>query len=127
MRVVAVAAVAVGLLTGCGEASPTTATSVPSGGVSVERALELHSDEPLLVRGFLVLDGKRARLCSALAESYPPQCGGPSLVVTGLPGGNRQGLKEAEGVAWSEREVAFLGTVEDDVFRVNTTSPGLGG
>jgi len=118
---VAVAAVAVGVLAGCGETSPTTGTSVPSAGISVRRALDASAGEPLLVKGFLVLDGGHARLCSALAESYPPQCGGPSLVVEGLPAGNRQGLKEAEGVAWSEREVAFLGTVEDGVLRVDAT------
>ena len=119
----AVAAVAVGLLAGCGEESRTTGMPVPSGGISVQRALEVQTDEPLLVRGFLVLDGGRARLCSALAESYPPQCGGPSLVVEGLPATDHRGLKEAEGVAWSEREVAFLGTVENDVLRVSATSP----
>jgi hypothetical protein len=32
---------------------------------------------------FLALDGE-ARLCSALMESFPPQCGGPSIRVVGV-------------------------------------------
>jgi hypothetical protein len=120
VRLLVLAAVAT-VLTSCGDVSRTTGTSVPSAGVSVEQALQMKTDEPLLVKGFLVLDGGHARLCSALAESYPPQCGGPSLIVEGLPPSNRQGLKEAEGVAWSEREVAFLGTVDDGRLRVGAT------
>ncbi len=37
-------------------------------------AAALATDGPLRVRGALVFDGRVAKLCDALAESYPPQC-----------------------------------------------------
>ena len=123
MKAVALAALAAALV-GCGtEPRRLDTAPVPSAGISVARAREAETRAPLLVRGFLVVVGDRPRLCSALAESYPPQCGAPSLAVVGIPSGDRGGLKEAGGVAWSEREIALLGTVEDSVLRVSATPP----
>jgi hypothetical protein len=124
VKVVALAALAAlaAALVGCGtEPRRLDTAPVPSAGISVARALAAETHEPLLVKGFLVVVDEQPRLCSALAESYPPQCGAPSLAVEGLPTGDRDGLKEARGVAWSEREVALLGAVEDGVLRVSAT------
>jgi hypothetical protein len=101
-------------LAGCGDDQDSAA---PTGELSVEQALEVESDTPVLVRGFLVV-ADRARLCSALAESYPPQCGGPSLVVEDLPPRELERLERAEGVAWSERQVTLRGLVDDGVLGV---------
>jgi hypothetical protein len=103
-------------IAGCGN-DDEPAAPAPAGQLSVEQALEVSSDEPVLVRGFLVV-ADEARLCTALAESYPPQCGGPSLVVTDLPARELRGLKRAQGVAWSETLVALHGFVEDGVLGV---------
>ncbi len=66
--------------------------------------------------GFLVDDGATVRLCDALAESYPPQCGGASLLVEGrLP---RVEWSEAQGVRWTAAQVGLRGEVEDGVLRV---------
>src|SRR5215210_2087651 len=122
MRLVGIVAAAA--LAGCGGGSAGTrvaSTPPPIGAISVRRALESRTDEALLVRGFLVLDGDHARLCGALAESHPPQCGGPSLEIEGLPAGDRSGLQEADGVAWSQHEVALFGTVADGVLRAGQT------
>lgn len=35
------------------------------------------------VRGFLLATEDGAQLCGLVLESYPPQCGGPTLTVTG--------------------------------------------
>ena len=81
-------------LAGCGDSEDDAAggagTSVPqtSGlgagpGISIEEAIAADTDELLLVNGNLLADGDEVRLCYALAESFPPQCGGPSLVVEG--------------------------------------------
>lgn len=35
------------------------------------------------VRGFLIATEDGAQLCGIVLESYPPQCGGPTLTVTG--------------------------------------------
>jgi hypothetical protein len=58
--------------------------SADGAAVLIDEALAGDSDEPLLVTGNLLAQGGDIRLCSALAESFPPQCGGASLVVDGL-------------------------------------------
>ena len=93
----------------------------PGGGLSVGEALAQNVEGDVLVRGALVVRGDEARLCSALAESHPPQCGSPSLRVEGLDVGEIEGLKEADGVRWAER-VSLLGRIENDVLRVAETS-----
>jgi hypothetical protein len=80
-------------------------------GISVADALEqVGSDQPLLVNGSLFVDADGAALlCEAIAESFPPQCGGLRLEVRGLdPDG--QVLEEANGVRWAE-SVQLLGRV----------------
>ena len=66
--------------------------------------------------GFLVDTGGAVRLCDALAESYPPQCGGDSVLVEGeLPAVE---WSEAQGVRWTDAQVTLRGDVEDGVLRV---------
>ena len=93
---------------------------VPGGALSVAEALESELDEPLLVEGALVAVGDEVRLCSALAESYPPQCGGPSLLVQGLELETVEGLTREGVVAWAE-SASVLGTVTDGVLTVTDT------
>ena len=42
-----------------------------------------HDGKAVRVIGNLVAQDGVARLCGALLESYPPQCGGPSLKILG--------------------------------------------
>ena len=91
------------------------------GGLTIEEALETDADPPLAVRGSLVATADEIRRCSGLAESHPPQCCGASLRVRGLDPSELEGLQEAEGVRWSEREVTLLGAVEGDVLTVDPT------
>lgn len=80
-------------------------------GITVADALEqIGGDQPLLVNGSLFVDADGgALLCEAIAESFPPQCGGLRLEVRGLdPDG--QVLEEAEGVRWAE-SVQLLGRI----------------
>ena len=80
-------------------------------GISIEEAIGNGGAEPLLVNGALVVDPDgRALLCDALAESFPPQCGGLRLEVRGLDLGSLPDLEEANGVRWVE-QVQLLGTV----------------
>jgi hypothetical protein len=94
---------------------------VPGGALSVAEALETELDEPLLVEAALVAVGDEVRLCSALAESYPPQCGGPSLLVQGLELETVEGLTREGVVAWAE-SASVLGTVEDGILEVTQTA-----
>lgn len=124
------------LLAGCGgvagdgggepaspPASPPAAAAVPGpdGGLTVEQARVSDADGPLLVRGFYVSNGANARLCSALAESDPPQCGGASLQLDPNLMLDAE-LQTKAGVSWSPREVSLLGDVAGDVLRVSETS-----
>jgi hypothetical protein len=85
----------------------------------VQEAIDSDLDGPLMVKGFVVQTGDEVRLCSALAESFPPQCGGPSLAVEGPVDAD---FAEEGDVRWTEREVSLLGDVEGDVLRVSETS-----
>ena len=93
-------------------------------GISIDAALASDSAEPLLVNGNLLAQGEQIRLCSALAESFPPQCSGPSLQVEGLKLAEVDSLVTEGDVSWTDRPIQLLGTVEDDRLVVSTTSMG---
>jgi hypothetical protein len=83
-----------------------------AGGITVAEALEHGpTDDIVSVTGalFVGADGI-VRLCDAIAESFPPQCGGASLLVEGLDLSTIE-LEEANGVRWAE-SVTLLGSVE---------------
>lgn len=71
---------------------------------------------PTRVSGFLVVEGETARLCELLAESYPPQCGGASLIVEGLDV-TEYDTQEASGVRWTDAPVTVRATVQGDALR----------
>jgi hypothetical protein len=83
--------------------------------LSVAEALRHRGTEPVYVRGSVLIDRRGTmRLCAALAESDPPQCSGPSLLVrrldpTRLPRRSRSG-----GVTWAD-SVTLRGTVHGGV------------
>lgn len=104
-------------------APPPPPAARPAGpGISVQEALASKLNVPLLVRGYIVAAGGGIRLCDALAESYPPQCGVASLVVEGVALDELPALTSAVGVTWSEREVELLGRVADGVLLVEGTA-----
>ena len=82
-------------------------------GMSVADALAHGpTDDLVSVSGalFVAPDGT-VRLCDAIAESFPPQCGGASIEVSGLDLSTVADLQEANGVRWAESIVLF-GSVE---------------
>jgi hypothetical protein len=82
-----------------------------SGEVTVEGAL-------------IAIEGEPVRLCSAILESYPPQCGEPSIEIRGLDLDSLDGLSstcQGEDVIparWSDRPIQVTGTIEDGVLVV---------
>lgn len=76
-------------LTGCGadepasDSPPAGGGTAPGGGLFVEDVVEDPPDDFVLVQGNLVYRDGQPRLCSAVLESYPPQCGEPSLAIEG--------------------------------------------
>ena len=108
-------AVVVGL--GCGGAEVDDATGL-RGPLTVEEALQSEGDGIVRVRGTLMADAYEVRLCSAIAESHPPQCGQPSLVVRGLHLVGISNMEQAKGVRWRSREVTVVGEVDDGALTV---------
>jgi hypothetical protein len=88
--------------------------AVASGpGITIPEALSGQAgDQPVLVNGALFIDPDgTVRLCDAMMESFPPQCGGASLVVEGLDLSGIPDLEDANGIRWAEA-VQLFGTVE---------------
>lgn len=97
------------------------AISAVGPGISVGEALASSLDEPLLVNGNIFIANDTTRLCSALAESFPPQCGGDSIQVTGLDVTTLD-LERQNNVAWTNAYVQVLGRVVDGVLVVDNTT-----
>ena len=101
-----------------GGAAPTLVVSDGSAsdedpGISVAEALgHRATDDLVVVSGALFVDGEGGvQLCDAIAESFPPQCGGDRIEVRGLDLDAVAGLQEEAGVRWAEA-VTILGSVE---------------
>jgi hypothetical protein len=86
----------------------------PTGtGLSVTDALgHRATDDLVTVSGalFANADGT-VYLCSAIAESFPPQCGGDRILVDGLDLATVAGLQTEGDVSWAEG-VTLFGSVE---------------
>lgn len=70
--------------------------------VDVGQSLGISSDLPIRVTGalFVAPDGT-VLLCSAIAESFPPQCAGDRIEIAGLDLAAVE-LETANDVSWSE-------------------------
>ena len=82
-------------------------------GISVAEAIEHQpTDDIVVVSGALFVDPDgTVRLCDAIAESFPPQCGGARIVVEGLDLTTVANLQTEGEVSWAEG-VTLLGSVE---------------
>jgi hypothetical protein len=113
---------------GGSSAPPAAGAPAPGGGLTIDEAIASTAQGPLAVKGYLVVSEDRsARLCDALLESYPPQCGGSSLAVEGLDLAGVYGLTKPNDpslaqVLWTDSQVSLLGTVDDRTLTVSATS-----
>jgi hypothetical protein len=82
-------------------------------GLTVAQALTHGpTDDLVTVSGALFVDADgTVRLCDAIAESFPPQCGGDRIVVEGLDLDEIDDLQEESDVRWAE-SVTLFGSVE---------------
>lgn len=100
---------------------PGQAAPGPDGGLTVNEALAGTVEGPVTVRGFLIDADGETRLCEAVLESYPPQCGQPSLVVEGVDVATVDGAQQHEHVTWAET-VSLTGELHSGVLRVTSTN-----
>jgi len=101
---------------------PATAGIAAGTGLSIEEAIDSDLDGPLLVNGNVLAVGDEVRFCSALAESFPPQCANASLRIEGLNLDEVDGLVREGSTAWTDQPIQLLGNVEGDTLVVSTTS-----
>jgi hypothetical protein len=97
------------------------ASGAPSAGASSGAAPTPVPDGPVTTHGLVTVldDGDGPELClGAVAESYPPQCGGPKL--DGFDFGD-VGAETASGVTWGS--YALVGTFDGTTFTVTDATP----
>ena len=95
---------------------------VADDGLSVSEAISYKGSQPVAVHGYVVRTFEAAQLCEALAESYPPQCGGASLALVNPDATDGVPLVEDGEVQWSPDIVILIGTVTGNEFTIDTTA-----
>lgn len=118
MRRIAVVLVLVGgalLLSGClGDDAGNVANEI----VHVSEVAGLPDGRVTLV-GTGVAQSGEARLCAAVMESHPPQCGQPSVLIEGFDLEGMDGTQTAGGVTWTDGEIQLNGKLGDGVLRAD--------
>jgi hypothetical protein len=94
--------------TGCGDDEPATIVTIAD---AAERA------GPVELSGFVVERDGVARLCEALLESFPPQCGEPSVTIANVYELGAD-LATEQDVRWTDLAVRLTGTVADGVVTI---------
>jgi hypothetical protein len=110
--------------------APTTGSSdgavsngmIVDDGLSVSEAIAYEGSQPVAVHGYVVRTSESAQLCEALAESYPPQCGGANLILVNPNATDDLPLLEDGNVQWSPDIVILIGTVTGIELTIDTTS-----
>jgi hypothetical protein len=97
-----------------GQPAPATTVKVPT----VSEALSSNDPAEVSVRGYVLArpDGT-AWLCTGMAGSFPPQCGEPSLELTGLDATQLPDHDPASGVRWSG-ETTVAGVLRENVLEL---------
>lgn len=111
-----VAALAALAAAGCGDDE---AGAGDDGPLTVAEALEHEGRDAVTVEGLLLADQNGTYLCSALAESFPPQCGAPAVTVSGLSLTAIDGVSEEGQVRWREEPVQVTGRMLNGVLSVD--------
>ena len=68
--------------------------------------------------GFVISVSGDTRICSEILESFPPQCGGASVLVVGLDLASLDTQTEGN-VTWTNQNVTLTGTIEDGALKVD--------
>lgn len=110
------------VLTACGDDD--SAAETPT--LTVEQLVARSADTPVTVQGFLIDQEGATRLCAAILESYPPQCGEPAVHLVGLDLDQLDGTQTDQGLTWKESVTVTVQRRQDaqfDVLSVESGSP----
>lgn len=88
------------------------------GPLTVEQLVDRQPDDVVVVRGFLLADDIGPRMCAAILESFPPQCGEPAVFLVDLDLNAVGEVETAEGVAWREDTQLTVQRIDDQTYRV---------
>ena len=103
------------LVVACGSDSTTDTSDSAIAPIEVAELLDGSSPTDASVIGFVVIDDGGARLCEALAESFPPQCGGSAVVIAN-PDVLTVALEQEQSVRWTNERVRLDGTYDGTQF-----------
>lgn len=88
-----------------------SADEAPPAAIPVADAAAMSG--PVAVAGFIVAIGDQVKLCEALAESFPPQCGGPNIPISSLDQVDPDELVAEGDVTWTDYPVTIFGELVD--------------
>lgn len=102
-----------------GAVTTTSSTVEPSAGVpaSIGGIIDGEPSGDINVLGYVVIDQNGTRFCSVLLESFPPQCGQPSVDLVDLDTAALD-LQAEQGVQWTDDVVVLLGRYADGTLTV---------
>ncbi len=92
------------------------------GGLTVADANNGAADGIIAVKGFVVASGDEVRLCDALAESFPPQCGGDSVILDSLDSIDPDELTSEGDVTWTNAQQTVYGELSDGILTTTSLS-----
>lgn len=112
------------LLVGGGLLSLTACTAAGSDEpLTVQQLVDRTATSPVTVQGLLHVSSGVTRLCAATLESYPVQCGKPSVELVGLDIDTITGTTTAEGVTWKEGVILNVERTENGRYTVLGVEP----
>jgi hypothetical protein len=91
-----------------------TPTGVPA---SIGGIIDGEPSGDINVLGYVVIDQNGSRFCAVLRESFPPQCGTPSVDLVDLDTAAVD-LQQEQDVQWTDDIVVLLGRYSDGTFTV---------
>ena len=104
------------LVAACGDSDDSGDT--PSGPLTVEQVVDRTPDGVVTVNGFLLVDERGPRLCAAILESFPPQCGEPALFLVDLDVNAVGNTESEQGIVWREDVTLTVQRIDDQSYRV---------
>ncbi|HEY5663162.1 MAG TPA: hypothetical protein VIS05_03910 [Ilumatobacter sp.] len=117
-RLAVVAMLGAALLVACGDADPRFDTPPDAPPIDVAQLVARSADTAIAVQGFVIDRDGTTRLCAAVMESYPPQCGEPAVELVGLDLTALPAVHTEQGVTWQEWVVLTVQRRQDARFDV---------